>query len=387
MRKTIDINFIKDQNYLMISEFNIAVSDDEIDLLKHKIELTRWPDEINNKWSHGTDLNFLKSFCHTWQNDFDWRKHENKINETGSFRFTSDSGLKIHFLHSKSNTSNSLPIVMTHGWPGSVQEFLKIIPMLHKAAPMPIDIICPSLPGFGFSDKPTEPGMNSKEIAKIQHELVLALGYKKYVVQGGDWGATVSKWMAELYPEHCIGIHSNMVLAWPPADKDPSENVTDQEQKLMSNYERYKQEGFGYYEIQKTKPQTIGYGLNDSPVGLAAWIVEKFYGWFDGEDNKLVVSNDEVLAIISLYWFTQSITSSARLYKENGDLGFSFEKIKQPMAGAVFKRDLIASPRAWAEEIYNVVQWNIYDGGHFAALEQPESLSKDIIEFIKKLKI
>ena len=231
MRKTIDINFIKDQNYLMISEFNIAVSDDEIDLLKHKIEITRWPDEINNKWSHGTDLNFLKSFCHTWQNDFDWRKHENKINETGSFRFTSNSGLKIHFLHSKSNTNNSLPIVMTHGWPGSVQEFLKIIPMLHKAAPMPIDIICPSLPGFGFSDKPTEPGMNSKEIAKIQHELVLALGYKKYVVQGGDWGATVSKWMAELYPEYCIGIHSNMVLAWPPADKDPSENVTDQEQK------------------------------------------------------------------------------------------------------------------------------------------------------------
>jgi pimeloyl-ACP methyl ester carboxylesterase len=155
----------------------------------------------------------------------------------------------------------------------------------------------------------------------------------------------------------------------------------------MANYEKYKEQGVGYYEIQKTKPQTLGYGLNDSPVGLAAWIVEKFYGWFDGDDNKLVVSNDEVLGIVSLYWFTESITSSTRLYKENGDFGFSFENIKQPMAGAVFERDLIAPPRAWAEEIYNVVQWNSHKGGHFAALEEPETLATDILEFIKKLNI
>jgi pimeloyl-ACP methyl ester carboxylesterase len=191
--------------------------------------------------------------------------------------------------------------------------------------------------------------------------------------------------MAELFPDNCIGLHSNMVLAWPPADKDPMEGVSSEEERLLSNYDKYKQEGFGYYEIQKTKPQTVGYALNDSPVGLAAWIVEKFYGWFDGEENKLVVSDEEVQAIISLYWFSESITSSARIYKENGDLGFSFEKISQPMAGAVFKRDLIAPPRAWAEEIYNVVQWNIYDGGHFAALEKPETLSKDILNFIENL--
>jgi pimeloyl-ACP methyl ester carboxylesterase len=257
--------------------------------------------------------------------------------------------------------------------------------MLHANAAKPVDIICPALPGFGFSDKPSKPGMNSKEMAKIQHELVMALGYKKYIVQGGDWGATISKWMAELFPDNCIGLHSNMVLAWPPADKDPMEGVSSEEERLLSNYDKYKQEGFGYYEIQKTKPQTVGYALNDSPVGLAAWIVEKFYGWFDGEENKLVVSDEEVQAIISLYWFSESITSSARIYKENGDLGFSFEKISQPMAGAVFKRDLIAPPRAWAEEIYNVVQWNIYDGGHFAALEKPETLSKDILNFIENL--
>jgi len=165
------------------------------------------------------------------------------------------------------------------------------------------------------------------------------------------------------------------------------EGVTKEEELLMGNYEKYKQEGFGYYEIQKTKPQTLGYGLNDSPVGLAAWIVEKFYGWFEGEENKLVVSNDEVLAIISLYWFSQSITSSTRIYKENGDFGFSFEKIQQPMAGALFNRDLIAPPRVWAEKIYNIVQWNTHQGGHFAALEQPETLSKDIISFLDKLDI
>ena len=176
-----------------------------------------------------------------------------------------------------------------------------------------------------------------------------------------------------------------MVIAWPPATEDSMQNVTEYEQKLLANYDKYKEQGFGYYEIQKTKPQTLGYGLNDSPVGLAAWIVEKFYGWFEGEDNKLVVSNEEVLAIVSLYWFTQSITSSARLYKENGDLGFSFEKIIQPMAGAIFKRDLIAPPKAWAEQIYDVVQWNTYDGGHFAALEQPDALSDDIIKFVNKV--
>ena len=370
-----------------IEKFIINVPEKDIDLLHQKIDLTRWPDEINHKWSHGTDLNFLKELTNYWRNEFNWRDHEKKINDIGSYRYTTKSGLKLHFLHSKSEKDNAIPLVMTHGWPGSIQEFLKIIPIIQKNSDVPIDIICPALPGFGFSDKPKEIGMNSKQIANLQHELIMALGYKKYIVQGGDWGATVSKWMAELFKDHCIGIHLNMVLAWPSSDKDIMDDVTEEEKKLIDNYEKYKSHGFGYYEIQKTKPQTVGYGLNDSPVGLAAWIVEKFYGWFDGEENKLVVSNDEVLAIISLYWFTETITSSARLYKENGDLGFSFEKISQPMAGAVFKRDLVAPPRAWAEKIYNIIQWNLHDGGHFAALEKPETLSSDIINFIQKLDI
>ena len=372
----------------MIEKFNVHISDKDIDELRTKIKLTRWPDEINNeRWSHGTSLSFLKKLSKYWLDDFDWRIHEDQINKIGSYKFKTKSGLKIHFLHSKSNKKNAIPIVMTHGWPGSIQEFLKIIPILHKESKIPIDIICPSLPGFGFSDKPKETGMNSKKIAKLQHELMMNLGYKKYVVQGGDWGSTVSKWMAELYPEHCIGIHLNLVIAYPPEGEDPMEGVTSAELKMLENYDKYKTQGYGYYEIQKTKPQTIGYGLNDSPIGLAAWISEKYYGWFEEKSNNLVISNDEVLSIISLYWFTQSITSSARLYKENGDFGFSFNNINQPMAGAIFKRDIMLPPRAWAEKIYDVVQWNEYEGGHFAALERPETLAKDLIKFINKLEI
>lgn len=372
----------------MIKEFVIHIDDTDIDLLHKKIELTRWPDEINNEfWSHGTDMSFLKNLSKYWIHNFNWRAHERKLNNIGSYKFTSKSGLDIHFLHAKSNKKNALALVMTHGWPGSIQEFIKVIPLIQNQSPRPVDIICPSLPGFGFSDKPKELGMNSEEIAKIQHELVMGLGYKEYVVQGGDWGATVSKWMAELFPENCIGIHLNLVIAFPPNTENPMEDVTENELKLLENFNKYKTQGYGYYEIQKTKPQTIGYGLNDSPVGLAAWITEKFYGWFDGNDNNLVISNDEVLSIISLYWFTESITSSVRLYKENGDFGFSFNSVQQPMAGALFNKDIMIPPRAWAEKIYNIVQWNEYDGGHFAAMEMPKELSNDVIQFINKLEL
>ena len=214
----------------MIEKFDVHISDEEIDSLHSKIQLTRWPDEINDeKWSHGTSMSFLKNLSDHWLNEFNWRDHEKQINEAGSYKFKTQSGLKLHFLHSKSNNKNAIPLMMTHGWPGSVQEFLKIIPELHKESNVPIDIICPSLPGFGFSDKPTETGMDSQEIAKLQHELMIGLGYNKYVVQGGDWGSTVSKWMAELYPEHCKGIHLNLVIAFPPEGDNPMQGVTSEE--------------------------------------------------------------------------------------------------------------------------------------------------------------
>ncbi|MDA7699459.1 epoxide hydrolase 1 [bacterium] len=373
----------------MIREFEIFIPDEEIEILNQKIDLTRWPDEINDdRWRLGTKKSFLQDAVNTWRHDFSWRQHENKLNEAGSFKYKTQSGLELHYLHKTANSKNAIPLLLTHGWPGSVQEFLNMIPLLTQGREgIEFHVVCPAIPGYGFSDKPKQLGMNSKEVAKLENELMLSLGYSKYIAQGGDWGATITKWIAELFPDNCMAIHLNLVLAFPPADEDPMAGVTPEEVKGMENFQKYQETGFGYYAIQSTKPQTLGYGLNDSPVGLAAWIIEKFHGWAATKPNQLVVPLDQVLAIISLYWFTESITSSARLYYENGPVGFSFNKVAQPMAGAIFDHEIARPPRAHAEKIYNIVQWNQYSGGHFAALENPDILAGDIFGFVKKLDI
>ena len=374
---------------MSIREFKVSVDEYKIEDLYKRIDLTRWPDEINDEiWTLGTKKSFLKDAVQYWRNDFDWKKHEKQINDFGSYKFKTKDDLEIHFIHSKSNSKSSIPILITHGWPGSVQEFFKIIPLLNKDRDgLSFDVICPSMPGYGFSDKPSEKGYNSKKIAEINHELMMALGYKKYVVQGGDWGATVSKWAAELYPKEVLGLHLNLVIAFPPEKDDPMERVTEQEQVLLARYAKYLELGSGYFEIQRTKPQTLGYSLNDSPVGLAGWIIEKFHSWTDDEKNKLVVSLEDVLSIVSLYWFSESITSSMRLYNENGREGFTKSRVDVPTGCALFKNEIVLPPKAWAEEIYNLIHWKHYDGGHFAALEKPETLEKDIRLFVQKLRI
>ena len=374
---------------MSIREFKVSVDESKIDDLYKRIDLTRWPDEVNDEiWTLGTKKSFLKDAVQYWRNDFDWKIHEKQINDFGSYKFKTKDDLEIHFIHSKSNSKSSIPILITHGWPGSVQEFFKIIPLLNKDRDgLSFDVICPSMPGYGFSDKPSEKGYNSKKIAEINHELMMALGYKKYVVQGGDWGATVSKWAAELYPKEVLGLHLNLVIAFPPEKDDPMEGVTEQEQVLLARYAKYLELGSGYFEIQRTKPQTLGYSLNDSPVGLAGWIIEKFHSWTDDEKNKLVVSLEDVLSIVSLYWFSESITSSMRLYNENGREGFTKSRVYVPTGCALFKNEIVLPPKAWAEEIYNLIHWKHYDGGHFAALEKPETLEKDIRLFVQKLRI
>ena len=374
---------------MSIREFKVSVDEYKIEDLYKRIDLTRWPDEINDEiWTLGTKKSFLKDAVQYWRNDFDWKKHEKQINDFGSYKFKTKDDLEIHFIHSKSNSKSSIPILITHGWPGSVQEFFKIIPLLNNDRDgLSFDVICPSMPGYGFSDKPSEKGYNSKKIAEINHELMMALGYKKYVVQGGDWGATVSKWAAELYPKEVLGLHLNLVIAFPPEKDDPMEGVTEQEQVLLARYAKYLELGSGYFEIQRTKPQTLGYSLNDSPVGLAGWIIEKFHSWTDDEKNKLVVSLEDVLSIVSLYWFSESITSSMRLYNENGREGFTKSRVDVPTGCALFKNEIVLPPKAWAEEIYNLIHWKHYDGGHFAALEKPEALEKDIRLFVQKLRI
>ena len=206
-------------------------------------------------------------------------------------------------------------MLLTHGWPGSVQEFLKMIPLLINGKDgIEFDVVCPAIPGYGFSDKPTERGMNAQEVAKLENELMLALGYEKYIAQGGDWGSMITKWIAELFPENCLGIHLNLVIAFPPEGQDPLEGVSAEEAEGMKNIEKYQATGYGYFAIQSTKPQTVAYGLTDSPAGLAGWIIEKFHAWTNDNENKLVIPLEEVLAIISLYWYSNSIASSMRLY-------------------------------------------------------------------------
>jgi pimeloyl-ACP methyl ester carboxylesterase len=374
---------------MTIREFKVSVDESKIDDLYKRIDLTRWPDEVNDEiWTLGTKKSFLKDSVQYWRNDFDWKIHEKQINDFGSYKFKTKDDLEIHFIHSKSVSENSIPIIITHGWPGSIQEFFKIIPLLNKDKDgLSFDVVCPSMPGYGFSDKPSQKGYDSKKIAEINHELMTALGYKKYLVQGGDWGSTVSKWSAELFPNEVLGLHLNLVIAFPPEKDDPMEGVTDQEKVLLGRYAKYLELGSGYFEIQRTKPQTLGYSLNDSPVGLAGWIIEKFHSWTDDERDKLIVSLEDVLSIVSLYWFSESITSSMRLYNENGREGFSKSKVEVPTGCALFKNEIMLPPKAWAEEIYNLVHWEHYDGGHFAALEKPETLEKDIRLFVQKLKI
>ena len=374
---------------MTIREFKVSVDESKIDDLYKRIDLTRWPDEVNDEiWTLGTKKSFLKDAVQYWRNDFNWKIHEKQINDFGSYKFKTQDDLEIHFIHSKSDSGNSIPILITHGWPGSIQEFFKIIPLLNKDKNgLSFDVVCPSMPGYGFSDKPSQKGYDSKKIAEINHELMTALGYKKYLVQGGDWGSTVSKWSAELFPNEVLGLHLNLVIAFPPAKDDPMEGVTDQEKVLLGRYAKYLELGSGYFEIQRTKPQTLGYSLNDSPVGLAGWIIEKFHSWTDDERDKLIVSLEDVLSIVSLYWFSESITSSMRLYNENGREGFSKSKVEVPTGCALFKNEIMLPPKAWAEEIYNLVHWEHYDGGHFAALEKPETLEKDIRLFAQKLKI
>ena len=264
----------------------------------------------------------------------------------------------------------------------------KIIPLLNKGMDgISFNVVCPSMPGYGFSYKPSKLGTNSKEIAKIEHELMLELGYNQYIAQGGDWGSTVSKWMADLFKDNCVGLHLNLVLAFPPEGDNPMKDVSEEEIKAMKNFEKYNEKGFGYFAIQSTKPQTLGYALSDSPIGLAGWIIEKFHAWTNDDHDALVIPLDEVLAIISLYWFTNSITSSTRLYFENGQAGFSFDPVVQPTGCAIFEHEIVRPPKAWADKIYNITHWKNHPGGHFAALENPKLLAQDIIEFIKSSKI
>lgn len=382
---------------MAIEPFKINVSDAVLEDLKQRLARTRFPDEVNDSdWGYGTDLKYLKELVEYWRSKFDWRAAERKLNQFSHFRTTVD-GLGIHFIHQRGKGPKPLPLLISHGWPGSIFEFTKIIgpltdPAAHGGDPKDaFDVIAPSLPGYGFSDHPREPGMHPGKIADVFAGLMQQLGYDKFGAQGGDWGAIITTCLGSQHPARLHGIHLNMVVAFPPDESNPGEGLNEDEIVRLMEMQRFMREETGYQQIQGTKPQTLGYALNDSPAGLAAWITEKFRTWTDcGGNLESRVSKDELLTNITIYWATQSGPSSIRLYCEamrSGMFPPRGLRINVPTGCAIFPKELFRPPRKWAEKVYDVRRWTEFpSGGHFAALEEPNALVNDVRAFFRPLR-
>ena len=381
---------------IAVSRFTIHAADADLADLKARLARARLPDEIpGTDWTYGTSRAYLEPLVRYWRDTFDWRAQERALNRFEQFTTTID-GLKIHFVHRRSKEPNALPLLLTHGWPGSIVEFTKVIepltdPVRHGGrAEDAFDVVAPSLPGFGFSDKPRERGMDPTRIAAIEAQLMARLGYTRYGVQGGDWGSIISTRVALNDAAHVAGLHLNMCRTGPPAGAGPNEGLTAAEVDRLKRGEAWQNDETGYQRIQGTKPQTIGYALDDSPVGLAAWIVEKFRSWCDCDGNpETIFTKDELLTNITLYWLTQTATSSARIYYENAHSTAApgNRRIEVPTACADFPKEVIWSPRRWMEARYNITRWTeMPRGGHFAAFEQPALFVGDVRAFFHDLR-
>jgi len=374
----------------MITEFKCHISQSAIDDLRSRLRQTRWTDEIKRSgWQYGAGLSYMRELADYWLNKFDWRKVEDEINQYPN-HIAEFGGTKIHFLHVKGKGKNSVPLIITHGWPGSFLEMNKLIIPLTTNPEFSFDLIIPSIPGFGFSQKINVPGCNLWFIADLWRKLIKELGYEKILVQGGDFGAGISTALALKHPGDVLGLHLNYIPGSYFPFLSETEKLTEEEILFQKNAEDwYTREG-AYSHQHRTKPLTLAYALNDSPVGLCAWIVEKFYGWSDCSGNiESVFTKDELLSNVSLYWYTETIHSSIRLYNENSQVPLHFSKtdfVNSPTGIARFHKEEPFPPRRFIERGYNIQQWtDIPKGGHFAAMEQPALLANDIMRFAKTL--
>ena len=370
-----------------VTPFKVSVPQSAIDDLKRRLASTRWPErETVSDWSQGVPLQKAQALVAYWRDKYDWRRFETRINAFPQYR-TQIDGLGIHFIHVRSPHQNALPIIITHGWPGSVVEFMEVIGPLSDPtryggrAEDAFHVVVPSLPGFAFSDKPVETGWDVFRIARAWATLMPRLGYERWVAQGGDWGAGVTHALAHLQPPGLIAAHVNWQFVFP--EKLPV-NPTPAEQKAIDRAALFGNDQSGYFREQGTRPQTIGYSLTDSAAGQALWIYEKFQSWTDNHGNpEDELSVDAMLDDISLYWFTGTAASSARIYWENtrsGKAGLSGGRIELPMAASVFPHEIFCPPKAWAEALWpNLFYWNELDkGGHFAAFEQPKLFTEEL---------
>lgn len=358
-----------------IRPFRIAVPDEEVADLRDRLSRTRWPDrECVSDWSQGVPLDYTRELAAYWAQDYDWREREARLNTFDQF-VTEIDGLDIHFIHERSVNPDALPLVITHGWPGSIVEFAEVIEPLTQD----FHVVCPTLPGFGFSGKPTAAGWTVERIALAWDTLMTRLGYDHYGAQGGDWGAAVTTQIGR-NGGGCIGIHLNMPIAGPTGDlSDPS----PEERDALAAQHHYQQWEAGYSKQQSTRPQTLGYGLADSPAGQLAWIVEKLYAWSDCDGHpENVFSRDEMLDDVMLYWATNTGASSARLYWESFTAFGGGGKVQVPTGIARFPKEIFRPPRSWCEAAYTITHWtDMPRGGHFAAFEQPELFVDDVRAF------
>ncbi len=363
-----------------VTSFRVHVPQAALDDLKKRLANARWPNkEPVTDWSQGVPLAKAQALVEYWRTRYDWRRVESTLNLLPQFR-TQIDGLGIYFIHVRSKHENALPIILTHGWPGSIIEFLQVIgpltdPTAHGGkADEAFHVVIPSLPGFGFSDKPTEVGWGLPRIANAWAVLMARLGYSHYVAQGGDWGAGVTSWMAKQRVSGLSAVHLNLPILFPPPPPRPG-GYTAAEQPALAQLGKYGSDGSAYGLIQGTRPQTLGYGLADSAVGQAIWIYEKFQAWSDNKgDPAEAISVDHTLDDISLYWLTDTAASSARLYFESWGKDFGRMPIDLPVAVSIFKGDFFTPPKVWGDETYSkLFYWNeVPKGGHFAAFEQPE---------------
>jgi pimeloyl-ACP methyl ester carboxylesterase len=372
-----------------VTPYRIDVPDDVLADLHQRLRGTRWPEaETVDDWSQGIPLAYVQDLCRYWTDEYDWRRSEARLNAFPQFRTTID-GLGIHFVHVRSPQEGALPLIMTHGWPGSIVEFHKVIgplvdPAAHGGDPADaFHVVCPSLPGYGFSDKPARHGWGVDRIARAWADLMGRLGYRHYGAQGGDWGAAVTTSMGHQDVEHLAGIHLNMPVALP----DPASmgDLSETEQAALAALTHYDKWDSGYSKQQSTRPQTLGYGLVDSPAGECAWIVEKFWSWTDCDGDPLnVLSRDELLDNVMLYWVPGTGASSGRLYWESFRQ-FDREPVTVPTGCSIFPKEIIRSSRRWVEQRFSDLRhWNELDkGGHFAAFEQPEAFVNELRAFFR----
>jgi len=370
-----------------ISPFKIEISSSDLDDLKSRLSNTRWPDkETPGDWSQGIPLAYMKEICSYWLEKYDWRKCESKLNTFNQFKTNYDN-VDIHFIHQKSSHKEARPLLITHGWPGSIIEFHKVInplvdPTNHEGKPEDaFHIIAPSLPGYGFSGKPETTGWGAEKIAKVWSQLMSELGYDQYFAQGGDWGALVTTEVGKQDPQHCQAIHLNMAIAAP--DPETLESMTEKEQLALKDMGFYQEWDSGYSKQQSTRPQTLGYGLVDSPIGQAAWILEKFYQWTDCNGHpENILTRDELLDNVMMYWLTNSGASSARLYWESFNNN-NQDEINIPTGISVFPKEIFRASERWIKKRFTNLKYfhELEIGGHFAAFEQPEIYIQEIRKF------